>query len=171
MNLKDKVRVVQDFPMPGIRYRDITTLLKDGEAYAELLERMHEHLKDKGIDLVTGPEARGYLIGAPLAYMLRAGFVPVRRPGRLPAEVYRYEYQIEQGRSDTLEVHKDAIVPGQKIVVVDDLLATGSTALATCQLLERMGAQIVCVCFAMEMTMYSGRELLEGYDVFSAIKF
>ncbi len=171
MNLKDKIRVVQDFPMPGIRYRDITTLLKDGEAYAELLERMHEHLKDKGIDLVAGPEARGYLIGAPLAYMLRAGFVPVRRPGRLPAEVYRYEYQIEQGRSDTLEVHRDAVLPGQKVIVVDDLLATGSTALATCQLLERMGAQIVCVCFAMEMTMYSGRELLEAYDVVSAIKF
>lgn len=171
MNLKDKVRVVQDFPMPGIRYRDITTLLKDGEAFAELLDRMFEHLKGKGIDLVAGPEARGYLIGAPLAYMLKAGFIPVRRPGRLPAEVYRYEYQIEQGRSDTLEVHKDAVLPGQKVLVVDDLLATGSTALATCQLLERMGAEIVCVCFAMEMTMYSGKELLEGYDVFSAIKF
>ncbi len=171
MNLKDKVRVIPDFPMPGIRYRDITTLLKDGEAYAELLERMYEHLKDRGIALIAGPEARGYVIGAPLAYMLRAGFVPVRRPGRLPAEVFRYEYQIEQGRSDTLEVHRDAIVPGQKVVVVDDLLATGSTALATCQLLQRMGAEIVSVCFAMEMTMYSGREILSDYEVFSAIKF
>jgi adenine phosphoribosyltransferase len=171
MNLKDKVRVVQDFPMPGIRYRDITTLLKDGEAYSELLDRMYEHLKDKKIDLVAGPEARGFVRGAPLAYMLKAGFVPVRRPGRLPAEVYRYEYQIEQGRSDTLEVHKDAVQQGQKVVVCDDLLATGSTALATCQLLQKMGAQIVCVCFAMEMTMYSGREILKDYEVFSAIKF
>jgi adenine phosphoribosyltransferase len=95
----------------------------------------------------------------------------VRRPGRLPADVFRYEYQIEQGRSDTLEVHRDAVQPGQRVVVVDDLLATGSTALATCQLLQKMGAEIVGVCFAMEVTMYSGREILKDYEVFSAIKF
>ncbi|MDD4796611.1 MAG: adenine phosphoribosyltransferase [Eubacteriales bacterium] len=171
MNLKDKVRVINDFPMPGIRYRDITTLLQDPQAYRELVDRMYEALKDDNVDMVIGPEARGFVLGATLAYLLNAGFVPIRRPGRLPSQVFRYEYQIDQGRSDTLEVHKDALHSGQRVVVVDDLLATGSTALACCEMAKRMGADVVKVCFAMEMTMYSGRDLLEGYDVFSAIKY
>ncbi|MDD3242676.1 MAG: adenine phosphoribosyltransferase [Eubacteriales bacterium] len=171
MNLKDKIRVINDFPMPGLRYRDITTLLRDPEALRELVDRMYEALKDRQIDVVVGPEALGFVLGAAVAYRLGAGFVPVRRPGRLPGDTYRYEYQIEQGRSDTLEIHKDAIEKGQRVAVVDDLLATGSTALASCQIVKQMGAEVAAVCFAMEMTMYSGRELLEGYEVFSAIKY
>lgn len=170
MHLKDKIRTIQDFPLPGIRYRDITTLLKDPQAYKELLDGLCEQLRDRRIDLVIGPEARGFVIGAPLAYMLGAGFVPVRRPGKLPAEVYRYEYALEHGR-DTLEIHRDAVTPGQRVVIVDDQLATGSTAQAVCRLMEKLGADIVALCFAIEMTYLNGRANLEPYPVISMIKY
>lgn len=170
MNLKEKIRTVYDFPLPGIRYRDITTLLKDPDAYRELLDRMYEQVKDQKIDLVVGPEARGFLIGSALAYMLHAGFVPVRRPGKLPAEVYRYDYALEHGH-DTLEIHRDAVQAGQRVLVVDDLLATGSTAQAVCRLMEKLGAQIASVCFAIELTHLQGREALSQYPVISIIKY
>ncbi|MGI5878062.1 MAG: adenine phosphoribosyltransferase [Christensenellales bacterium] len=170
MNLKDKIRTKQDFPLPGIRYRDITTLLKDPQAYRALLDDLCEPLRTEKVDLVIGPEARGFVIGAPMAYMLGAGFVPVRRPGKLPAEVYRYEYALGHGR-DTLEIHQDAVAAGQRVVIVDDLLATGSTAQAVCRLMEKLGAEIVALCFAIELTHLGGRANLEPYRVLSTIKY
>lgn len=171
MNLKDKIRIIEDYPMPGVSYRDLTTLLSDPQGYQELIARMEAFLKSQPADLVAAPEARGFALGAPIAYVLGAGFIPIRRAGRLPGDVLTYEYPIEQGRTDVLEIHKDAIRPGQRIVIVDDLLATGSTALAACHLLEEAGARISALCFAMEMTMHGGRDRLMGYEVYSAIKY
>lgn len=170
MRLEDKIRNIPDFPKPGILFRDITTLFKDAEAYNELINRMADGLQDKGIDIVVGPEARGFAIGAPLAIILNAGFVPVRKPNKLPAETIKYEYKLEYG-TDCLEIHKDAIKPGQKVVVVDDLLATGGTSFATIKLVEKLGGDIVSVRFAIELTDLNGRETLKGYDVNTVIKF
>lgn len=171
MNLKEKVRSIQDFPVPGVRFHDITTLLKDGAAYKEMVDRMLGKIQDIQIDVVAGPEARGFLLGAPMAYSLGAGFVPVRRPGKLPAPVYRMDYSMEHGARDTLEIHQDAIQKGQRVAVVDDLLASGSTAQATCRLIESMGGIVVAVCFAMEFTYMGGRETLQPYEVHSVIKY
>jgi adenine phosphoribosyltransferase len=171
MNFKDKVRTIQDFPIPGMRFHDITTLLKDPESYHAMVDSMLAKLDGTKVDLIAGPEARGFLLGAPMAYQLHAGFAPLRRPGKLPAPVYRLDYSMEQGVRDTLEIHRDAVQPGQRVVVVDDLLATGHTALAACQLVESMGGIVVAVCFAMEFTHLAGRETLKNYTVHSVIKY
>ncbi|MDN5277059.1 MAG: adenine phosphoribosyltransferase [Clostridiales bacterium] len=170
MDLKSKIRVVPDFPKPGISFKDITTLLKDREAYVYTIDSLVAFCKDKGAELIVGPEARGFVLGAPVAYALKVGFVPVRKPGKLPAETVRYEYGLEYG-SDVLEMHKDAIQPGQKVVVVDDLLATGGTALAAVKLVEKLGGIVTGVAFVIELSYLNGRKALEGYDVYSVITY
>lgn len=170
MDLKSKIRNIKDFPKEGINFKDITTVLKDKEAFHYLINQMADKLRDKDIDIIVGPEARGFLIGAPLAYELGAGFVPVRKPGKLPAETVSVEYELEYG-TDKLEMHKDAIKPGQKVVVVDDLLATGGTVHSTVKLIEELGGEVVAISFFIELEFLNGRELLKDYEVNSLVKF
>lgn len=169
-DFKAVIREIPDFPKEGILFYDITTLLKNGEAYAELISAIADSLSDLDVDVVVGPEARGFVIGAPVAYALKAGFVLARKPGKLPAEVERISYGLEYG-SDTLEIHKDAIKEGMRVAIVDDLLATGGTALATAKLIEEMGATVVGLRFAIELTDLPGRERLAEYDVRSIMKY
>lgn len=164
------IRVIDDFPKPGISFKDITTLLKDGEAYRAAVDAIVERVRESQPDLIVGPEARGFLLGAPVAYALGIGFVPVRKPGKLPGKTVSETYELEYG-SDTLEVHADAIQPGQRIVIVDDLLATGGTTSATARLIEKTGAQVAGMSFLIELGFLEGRKRLEGYEVFSLIKY
>lgn len=170
MNFKEKIRVVMDFPEPGIRFKDITTLLKDGEAFRAAINQLASSFKDQQIDLVVGPEARGFAVGAPVAYALGAGFIPVRKPGKLPAETIRHQYSLEYGH-DALEVHKDAILPGQRVLIVDDLLATGGTTQATISLIEELGGEVAGVAFMIELSYLQGRERLAGYNVVSLVSY
>lgn len=170
MDLKSKIRTVEDFPKPGISFKDITTLLKDREAFAHAIEVMAQHWEGKGIDVVTGPEARGYIFASALAYRLNAGFVPVRKPGKLPCRTRRISYALEYGE-DSLEVHEDAFEPGQKVLVVDDLLATGGTLGATIDLVESCGVKVEGVGVMIELTDLGGRRRLGDRDVFSVIQF
>ncbi len=156
MNLAEKIRVVPDFPKKGIMYQDITTLLKDKEAFREAVDLFYQKFKTEKIDYVVAVESRGYLFGAPLAYALGCGLVIVRKAGKLPAEVERIEYDLEYGK-DVLEIHKDAVEPGKRILVIDDLLATGGTAAATCQLMERIGGHVVAAAFLIELSELNGR--------------
>jgi adenine phosphoribosyltransferase len=170
MDLKAKVRVIEDFPKEGISFKDITTLLKDKEAYHHTVDIMVDICNKIGTDVIVGPEARGFVLGAPVAYGLGTGFVLVRKPGKLPADTVSYEYELEYG-TDILEIHKDAIQPGQRVVIVDDLLATGGTALAVAKLVEKLGGKVVGMVFAMELKFLNGRRTLEGYEVHSLIQF
>lgn len=170
MNLESKIRNIQDFPKPGIGFKDITTLLKDGEAFKEAVDRIVENLKDKEVDYVVGPEARGFLLGAPVAYALGVGFVPIRKPGKLPAEVVSFEYDLEYG-TDKIEMHKDSIEEGKKVVIIDDLLATGGTVEAATKLIESLGGEIVSIQFLIELEFLNGKDKLKGYDVESIIKY
>ena len=170
MDLRQKVRVIEDFPKEGISFKDITTLISDGEALRESVDKMAEFFKDKNIDLVVGPEARGFIFGVPVAYALGAGFVPVRKPGKLPADTVKVEYDLEYG-SDVLEIHKDAIKPGSRVAVVDDLLATGGTIAAVTKLVEQVGGEVVGLSFAIELEELKGREKLKDYDVMSLLKY
>lgn len=170
MELMNSVRNIYDFPKKGIIFRDVTTLFQNPDAYQELMDRLTATLDGIQVDAVAGPEARGFVLGSVLAYKLHAGFVPVRKPGKLPYETVSYSYDLEYG-SDTIEIHKDAITPGQKVVVVDDLLATGGTALAACKLVEQLGGQVVGVRFAIELEGMGGREKLADYDVQSILLF
>jgi len=168
MNLADKIRTIPDFPKEGIQFKDITTLLKEGDAFKGAIDKLAERYRGEDIELVVGIEARGFLIGAPLAVELEKGFVPVRKEGKLPAETLRQEYELEYGTS-TLEIHKDAIEEGQKVLVVDDLLATGGTVEASVELVEGVGGDIVEVAFLMELEFLQGREKLTDYEVYSLI--
>ena len=171
MDLKEKIRSIPDFPIKGVLFRDVTTLLKDPEGYHELVETIACSLRDRKVALVVGPEARGFVSGAALAYALNAGFVLARKPGKLPCETLKHEYGLEYG-TDVLEIHKDAIKPGQKVVIVDDLLATGGTALATVKLVEQAGGEVVGVRFAIELcSEFDGRAMLKGYDVQSVLQY
>lgn len=168
--LKRSIREIPDFPKPGILFYDITTLLKDPEAYETLITSIADSLRELDVDIVIGPEARGFVIGAAVAYAIHAGFVVARKPGKLPSEVYRFSYGLEYG-SDVLEIHKDAIKPGQRVAIVDDLLATGGTALATIQLAEQVGAKVVGARFAIELKDLGGREKLKDYNVEAILKY
>ncbi len=170
MDFKNKIRSIMDFPKEGINFRDITTVLKDREAFRECIKQMADHLRDKNIDIIVGPEARGFLIGAPLAYELGVGFVPVRKPGKLPSDTISFEYELEYG-SDKLEMHRDAIEKGQRVAVIDDLLATGGTALSTCKMIEKLGGEVAAVGFFIELEDIKGKEVLANYDIFSLVKF
>jgi adenine phosphoribosyltransferase len=169
-SLKQLIREVPDFPKPGILFYDITTLLKDKLGFAKLIDSLTEYYIDKDIDLVIGIEARGFIFGPALAYRLNAGFVPVRKPKKLPAETVKWTYDLEYG-SDTLEIHKDAIKPGQKIIIVDDLLATGGTARATAELSKSLGGDIAGLAFVVELDFLKGRDKLAGYDVYSLLHY
>ena len=169
-SLKQLIREVPDFPKPGILFYDITTLLKDKLGFAKLIDSLTEYYINKDIDLVIGIEARGFIFGPALAYRLNAGFVPVRKPKKLPAETVKWTYDLEYG-SDTLEIHKDAIKPGQKIIIVDDLLATGGTARATAELSKSLGGDIAGLAFVVELDFLKGRDKLAGYDVYSLLHY
>ena len=170
VNLADKIRDIPDFPQKGIIFKDITTLLKDAVAFRHVIDELTARYRNEGIEVVVATEARGYIIAAPLAYNLGAAFVPVRKPGKLPAETIRVEYSLEYG-TDAVEIHKDAIQPGKRVLVVDDLLATGGTISATVQLVEKLGGKVISVAFLIELTFLNGRDKLKGYDVVSLIQY
>jgi len=170
MDLQSTIREIQDFPKEGINFKDITTLLKDPKALQYTIDQMSKTLDGKKVDIVAGPESRGFIVGVPVACQIGAGFVPVRKPGKLPAEVERLEYELEYG-TDALEIHRDAIKPGQRVAIVDDLLATGGTVLATAKLIEALGGEVVSCTFLMELTFLNGREKLKGYDLHSLISY
>lgn len=170
MDFKSMIRTIDDFPKPGISFKDITTLLKDKEAFHAAIETIARHYEGKQIDMVTGPEARGYIFASALAFRLGAGFVPVRKPGKLPYKTRRITYALEYGE-DALEVHEDAYQPGQKVLVVDDLLATGGTIRANIDLVESFGAEVVGVAFLIELSFLNGRSRLDGYDILSLIQY
>ena len=168
--LREKIREIPDFPKPGILFYDITTLLKDAPAYKESIDLMLEPYQGEPIDVVVGMESRGFIFSAPMAYLLGAGLVPVRKLGKLPAETLTVEYALEYG-SNTLEVHRDAVQPGQRILIVDDLLATGGTVRGTIELVERLKGEVVGLAFLVELDFLKGRERLEGRKVTSVIQY
>ncbi|MDF2721099.1 MAG: apt [Paenibacillus sp.] len=170
MNLKDYIRVIPDFPQPGIRFKDITTLLNNGAVYKQVIDQLADRYRNSGIDVVAGPEARGFVIGAPLAYALGIGFVPIRKSGKLPGETVEAGYDLEYGK-DKLAVHKDAILPGQRVLIADDLLATGGTIATTLNLLKQLGGEIAGAAFLIELTYLNGREKLGGIEVTSLIQY
>jgi adenine phosphoribosyltransferase len=168
--LKQLIREVPDFPVPGILFYDITTLLKDKRGFATLIDALSEHYIDQEIDLVLGMEARGFIFGPAVAYRLNAGFVPIRKPKKLPAATASISYDLEYGKN-TLEIHRDAISPGQRVIIVDDLLATGGTAQATVSLAESLGAKVVGCGFVVELDFLKGRQKLVDYNVFSLLHY
>ncbi len=170
MNLYSKIREVQDFPKAGILFRDITPLLSDGPAYKEAIEQLSRFAKDCQAQLIVGPAARGYVVGAPLAYALGIGFIPVRKRGKLPAKTVAIEYQLEYG-TDVLEIHEDAIAPGQRVVVADDLLATGGTMKATVDLVQKLGGEVVGAAFLIELQELGGRNKLTGFPVKTLLQY
>jgi len=169
-NLKKLIREVPDFPKPGILFYDITTLLKDPSGLKSVVDALKSRYEKSQLDLVLGIEARGFIFAPALAYALGAGFVPVRKPGKLPAAAVREQYQLEYG-TDSLEIHQDAVAPGQKVLIVDDLLATGGTAAAVARLVERLGGIVAGFAFVVELDFLKGREKLAGYDVFSLLHY
>jgi len=169
-HLKKLIREVPDFPKKGILFYDITTLLKDKTGFATLIDALAEYYLDRRIDQVLGIEARGFIFGPALAYRLGAGFVPVRKPKKLPAATHKVSYQLEYG-TDSLELHKDAVVKGQRVVIVDDLLATGGTAAATVELVSQAGATIAGLAFVVELDFLKGRDKLAGHDVLTLLHY
>lgn len=166
--LEEYVRSIPDFPEPGIIFRDITSLLQDADGLHQTIDMLGDTLKDVDFDVVVGPESRGFIFGVPVAYNFHKAFVPIRKKGKLPCETVEVEYDLEYG-SSVLEMHKDAIKPGQKVVIVDDLIATGGTTEAIIKLVESLGGQVVKICFVMELAGLKGREKLKNYNVDSLI--
>ena len=170
LELGPLIRDIPDFPKKGILFKDITTLLKEPRAFKQSIDQLTDLVREQRPDVVIGMESRGFIFAAPIAYKLDAGFVPVRKLGKLPGEVISTEYDLEYG-TNTLELHSDGIEPGQRVVIVDDLLATGGTVSATIELVERLGGEVSGVGFLVELTVLRGRERLEGYPVVSLIQF
>lgn len=168
--VEDYVTSIPDFPEPGIIFRDITTILQEPEGLRLAVDGIMGFLKDVDFDVVVGPESRGFIFGVPVAYAMHKGFVPVRKKGKLPRETISMEYDLEYG-SAVVEMHKDSIKPGQKVVIVDDLIATGGTIEAIIKMVEELGGQVVKICFVMELAGLKGREKLEGYQVDSVITY
>jgi adenine phosphoribosyltransferase len=169
-DLKKLIREIPDYPRPGILFYDLTTLLKDKQGFQKLVDNLGDHYANRKVDVVVGVEARGFIFAPALAYRLGAGFVPVRKPNKLPAKTAKVSYQLEYG-TDTLEIHEDAIRPGQSVLISDDLLATGGTAAATVKLVKMLGGNVNGVAFAVELTFLNGRAKLPGMDVFSLIQY
>jgi len=170
VDIKKAIRTIPHFPKKGVMFRDITTLLKDPKAFRHTIKKLASLYTDRDIDVVVGTESRGFIIGAPLALELGVGFVPVRKPGKLPAKTVKKEYETEYS-TDAVEIHEDAIEKGQKVLVVDDLVATGGTIKATIDLVEQLGGKVAGVAFVVELPDLKGRELLKGYDVVSLVTF
>lgn len=170
MNLKSLIREVPDFPKPGINFYDITTLLQNPAGLRAVIDDLGDAYKGKGIEIVAGIEARGFIFAPAVAYALNAGFVPIRKPKKLPAPTERVEYELEYG-TDILEIHKDAVAPGQKVLIVDDVLATGGTAKAVAHLVEKLGGNLVGLSFVIELDFLKGREKLPGYPVNSLLHY
>lgn len=168
--IEDYVRSIKDFPEEGIIFRDVTTVLQDAEGLQLAIDLMQDKVKDLDFDIVIGPESRGFIFGMPIAYNMKKAFVPVRKKGKLPCETVSMEYELEYGIA-TIEIHKDAIKPGQKVVIIDDLIATGGTIEAIIKLVEGLGGEVVGICFLMELAGLKGCEKLEGYNVSSVIKY
>lgn len=164
------IRDVPDFPQPGILFKDITTLIKNGPAFRQIIGDLYERYRGEQIDCVVGVESRGFIFACPLAYELGAGFVPVRKPGKLPADVIKTEYQLEYG-SNTLEIHRDAIEPGQRVLIVDDVLATGGSAAAAVKLVEDLSGHVMGIAVVIELAFLNGRDRLTGYDLQSVMTF
>jgi adenine phosphoribosyltransferase len=169
-SLESFIRNVPDFPVKGIQFKDITTLLKNGELLAQAVDQMYDPFRELEINKIVGIEARGFIFGSALAYKLNLGFIPIRKPGKLPAEVEKEEYNLEYGQ-DSVEMHRDAIEEGEKILIVDDLLATGGTAAATVRLIEKLGGEVVGLSFLIELTELKARSLLKNYKVYSLMQF
>ena len=170
MDLNKYIATIQDFPKPGISFKDMTPLLQDGEAFNYTINEFAKFAKEQGAELIVGPEARGFIFGTPVAFALNVGFVPVRKPGKLPRETINYNYDLEYG-SNTLCMHSDAIKKGQKVVIVDDLLATGGTMEAAIKLIEKLGGEVVGLAFLIELDALKGREKLKGYKVFNLLNY
>ncbi|MFC0271940.1 adenine phosphoribosyltransferase [Metabacillus herbersteinensis] len=170
MDFKQYITIVPNWPNSGIIFKDITTLMGNGEAYKAATDEIVKYAKKKKIDIIVGPEARGFIIGCPVAYALGVGFAPVRKEGKLPREVIKVDYSLEYSK-DVLTMHKDAIKPGQRVLITDDLLATGGTIEATIKLVEQLGGIVVSTAFLIELSDLNGREKLEGYDVFTLMKY
>lgn len=170
MDLKQYVTLVEDWPKPGIRFKDISTIMDNGPAYKYAVDEIVKYAREVGAEVIVGPEARGFIIGCPVAYALEVGFAPVRKPGKLPREVISADYGLEYGK-DTLTMHKDALKPGQKVLIVDDLLATGGTVGATIDLINQLGGVVVGAAFMIELTYLDGRDKLKGYDIRTLIQY
>ncbi|MNW46214.1 Adenine phosphoribosyltransferase [compost metagenome] len=170
MDFKNYIRVIPDFPQPGISFKDITTLLNDGEKYRLAINELKEMVSELKIDLIAGPEARGFVIGAPLAYALGVGFVPIRKSGKLPYETIEVGYDLEYGK-DTLAMHSDAIKPGQNVLIADDLLATGGTISTSISLVRQLGGNVVGTAFLIELSELNGRDKLDGINIFSLVQY
>lgn len=170
MDLKKYIADVPNFPVEGILFRDITPLLGDGEAFEEVVKQITEFAKDVNAELVCGPESRGFIFGCPVAVNMKLGFVPIRKPNKLPREQVKISYDLEYG-SNVLCMHKDAIKPGQRVIIVDDLLATGGTMKAAIELIESLGGIVAGIAFVIELEALEGRKLLEGYNLFTLLKY
>ena len=170
--IKTKIRTIPNWPKPGVMFRDITTLLQDAPMFKHTIDMLKERYTNVEVDVIVGVESRGFIIGAALAHSLNKGFVPIRKKGKLPYETESQEYELEYG-TDVIEIHKDAIKKGQKVLLVDDLIATGGTALAACKLIEKLGGHLVECCFVIDLPDLQGRKKLEeaGYPVFSLVEF
>jgi adenine phosphoribosyltransferase len=169
-DLRALIREVPDFPKPGILFYDITTLLKDPQAFRSVIDHMADQVSETQIDIVVGMESRGFIFSAPLAYQLNAGFVPVRKLGKLPAETIEVEYELEYGTA-TLEIHRDAIAQGQRVLIVDDLLATGGTVMGTIELVRRLGGEIAGLSFMVELTSLHGRDKLDEFEIHTLLTY
>lgn len=170
MDYKQYITIVEDWPKEGVQFKDITTLMDNGPAYKAAVDEIVEYAKNKEIDIVVGPEARGFIVGCPVSYALEIGFAPVRKEGKLPREVIKVDYGLEYG-NNVLTLHKDAIKPGQRVLITDDLLATGGTIDATIQLVEELGGIVVGCAFLIELTYLNGRDKLDGYDVLTLMEY
>ena len=170
MDLRKFITIVPDWPKPGIKFKDITPLMNNGEAYKYATDQIVEYAKEKQIDIIVGPEARGFIIGCPVAYSLGVGFAPVRKEGKLPRETIKVSYGLEYGK-DVLTIHQDAIQPGQRVLITDDLLATGGTIEATIQLVEQLGGVVAGIAFLVELSYLEGRNKLDGYDVLTLMHY
>lgn len=170
MDFKQHIRVIPDYPKPGIRFKDITTLLQDGDVYRSAIDDLKRLSQKFKADLITGPEARGFVVGGPLAYAMNSGFIPIRKSGKLPAETVEVEYDLEYG-VDKLAIHKDAIKPGQKVLLADDLLATGGTIAACAKLVRELGGEVVGAVFLIELGYLTGRAQLPGVEIISLVQY